>query len=74
MFEYDQQLVEELLENSTEFRELYDQHRELNNKVYDAEMGILPVDDFTMARMKKQKLILRDRMSEIIDSHRPEPA
>jgi uncharacterized protein YdcH (DUF465 family) len=74
MFEYDKEIVDELLEENSSFKEMFEAHRELDNKVYDAEMGIIPMDDFTMARMKKQKLSLRDKMALIIETHRPEPA
>lgn len=74
MFEYDQELVEELLANDVAFRKLYEDHRELKSKVREAEIGTLPLDDFTVARMKKQKLLCKDKMAAIIAQHRTERA
>ena len=39
MFEYDQQIVDKLLEESDEFRSLYEKHQELNKQVDDADVG-----------------------------------
>ncbi len=74
MFEYDQDLVEELLGKDVAFRKLYESHRELKEKVHDAEIGTLPFDDITLARMKKEKLHYKDKMAAIIASHRGERA
>ncbi len=74
MFEYDQDVVEELLNNDVTFRKLYESHRDLKDKVHEAEIGTLPLDDFTLARMKKEKLLYKDRMAAIIAAHRNERA
>ena len=37
-----------------EFRALHDQHRKLNKKCMDAELGVLPIDDVTLGRMKRE--------------------
>ena len=62
MFEYDQQIVDKLLEENDEFRSLYEKHQELNQQVDDADVGVLPLDDLTLHRLKKEKLQLRDRL------------
>lgn len=74
MFEYDQELVEELLNTDVTFRKLHDEHQEIKAKVHEAEIGTLPLDDFTMARLKKEKLRCKDKMAAIIASHRTERA
>ncbi len=74
MFEYDQQIVEKLLEESDEFRSLYEKHQELNQQVDDADVGVLPLDDLTLHRLKKEKLQLRDRLATLIEMHRQDPA
>ena len=71
MFEYDQQIVDKLLEENDEFRSLYEKHQELNQQVDDADVGVLPLDDLTLHRLKKEKLQLRDRL---IEMHRQDPA
>ena len=78
MFEYDQQIVDKLLEENDEFRSLYEKHQELNQQVDDADVGVLPLDDLTLHRLKKEKLQLRDRLATLIEMHRqvdhPHPA
>ena len=70
MFEYDQKIVESLLDSNGEFRALYKEHHELKEKVHKAEIGTRPVDDLTLGHMKKTKLQAKDRMAEIIREYR----
>ncbi|MCP5152342.1 MAG: YdcH family protein [Ectothiorhodospiraceae bacterium] len=74
MFEYDQDIVNILLEGNDEFRELYREHDELKEKVRDAELGVHPVDDAVLNTMKRRKLITKDRMAVMIESYRREHA
>lgn len=74
MFEYDQQIVDKLIEEDDEFRLLFEKHQELNQQVDDADVGVLPLDDLTLHRLKKEKLQLRDRLAGIIEMHRQDPA
>ncbi|WP_183947208.1 YdcH family protein [Rehaibacterium terrae] len=61
--------VEALLKSNPEFRQLYHRHRELDKQVLDAELGVLPIDDTTLARMKKEKLHAKDRLTRMFDAH-----
>ena len=72
MFEYDQHIVQALLEEDSDFQELYKHHGELKKKVRDAELGVLPLDDYTLGTMKKQKLLAKDRMAAMIERYRRE--
>lgn len=72
MFEYDQSIVQALLTDNEQFRELYKEHHDLKEKVRNAELGILPVDDFTLGTMKKQKLLAKDKMARMIEKYRQE--
>ena len=74
MFEYDQSIVNRLLEEDAEFRSLYEKHRELNQQVDEADSGVLPLDDLSLHRLKKEKLHLRDRLATMIEMHRQDPA
>jgi uncharacterized protein YdcH (DUF465 family) len=56
MFEGHQKEVEEMCQSDAEFRSLYMRHRELDKQVLDAELGVLPLDDMTLVRLKKEKL------------------
>jgi Uncharacterized protein conserved in bacteria len=70
MFEYDQSIVEALLAENPRFKTLYDKHRELKGKVHDAEIGVLPLDDLTLVKLKKEKLLAKDQMAAIIEVYR----
>ncbi len=70
MFEYDQEIVDTLLESSNEFKTLYQQHHDLKQKVRDAELGVHPIDDLTLGHMKKEKLFAKDKMATLIDDYR----
>lgn len=70
MFEYDQEIVQHLLNDNHNFQELYRKHTELKEKVRDAELGVLPLDDYTLGTMKKEKLLAKDKMAVMIESYR----
>ena len=70
MFEYDEEIVSSLLADSNDFQTLYRQHHELKEKVRDAELGVLPLDDLTLASMKKEKLLAKDKMAAMIEDYR----
>ena len=64
MFEASQkEEVEALMQSNPEFRSLYYRHQELDSKVRDAEIGVLPVDDVTLHNMKKEKLQAKDKLT-----------
>ena len=68
MFEGQQQVeLEALMKANTEFRQLYHRHKELDKQVLDAELGVLPVDDTTLAQMKREKLAAKDRLTRMYD-------
>lgn len=72
MFEEQQRdAVEALKKADAEFRRLYQKHTELNSKVDNAEIGVLPVDDMTLSSMKKEKLHIKERLQTMWD-HRQE--
>ena len=74
MFEYDQKIVDTLLEKSPNFKQLYKKHHELKEKVRSAELGVLPLDDFTLGAMKKEKLHAKDQMAVLIEQYRRDNA
>lgn len=59
--------VEALMKADAEFRRLYRHHQELDSKVRDAELGVLPIDDVTLGSMKKEKLHAKDRLLRMWD-------
>lgn len=56
---------EDTIKANPEFRRLYHHHKELDKKVMDAELGVLPIDDVTLARMKREKLAAKDRLTRM---------
>ena len=67
MFEGHQQEVETMMQSNAEFRVLYMRHRELDKQVLDAELGVLPLDDMTRVRLKKEKLWAKDKLTHLWD-------
>jgi uncharacterized protein YdcH (DUF465 family) len=59
--------VEALMKADVEFRRLYQYHKELDSKVHDAEIGVLPIDHATLTGMKVQKLHTKERLQRIWD-------
>jgi len=74
MFEYDQDIVEVLLNDNEQFQALYKEHNALKEKVRDAELGVLPLDALSIGTMKKEKLLAKDKMAAIIEQYRREHA
>ena len=70
MFEQDQKIVESLLDKDKNFRRLFNKHCQLKSKVREANEGYLGVSDFDLEVLKKEKLLLKDRMSVIIEDYR----
>jgi uncharacterized protein YdcH (DUF465 family) len=68
MFENHQKSeVDALLKSSTEFRSLYQRHQELDSKLRDADLGVLPMDDTMLHSLKKEKLRAKDRLVQLWD-------
>ncbi|MEO8459891.1 MAG: YdcH family protein [Dokdonella sp.] len=63
MFEQNEKDVESMMQTNSEFRALYYLHKELDSKVRDAELGVLPIDDVTLHKMKKEKLHAKDKLT-----------
>ena len=74
MFEYDQDIVEVLLNDNEQFQALYQEHNALKEKVRDAELGVLALDALSLGTMKKEKLLAKDKMAAIIEQYRREHA
>lgn len=70
MFEFEREIVDALLSGNKHFEELHNQHGQLKRKVRDAELGVLPLDDVALEKMKKEKLLAKDRMAAIIEEYK----
>ena len=69
MFEFESDIVENLLNQNEGFKRLHDKHSDLKRQVYDANVGVISVDNFSLENLKKQKLLLKDKMAAIIASY-----
>jgi uncharacterized protein YdcH (DUF465 family) len=63
-----QQEIDALMRSNPEFKQLYQRHRDLDKKVMDAELGVLPIDDMTLGQMKREKLAAKDRLIRLYDA------
>ena len=63
-----QQELDLLLKSNPDFRRLYDQHRDLDRKVVNAELGVTPIDDITLSQMKREKLAMKDRLARMYET------
>lgn len=63
MFENQAEEVQAFMEKNEEFKRLYLRHKELDKEVMDAELGVRPMDDFTLTNKKKEKLRAKDRLT-----------
>ena len=63
-----QETVDAMMKADAEFRQLLQRHRELDKQVLDAELGVLPLDDQTLSRMKREKLHAKDRLIRMYES------
>ena len=70
MFEYDQEIIESLLSENGDFKRLYEKHVELKQRVKDANLTTNALDDYSLETMKKEKLLLKDRMAAMISEYR----
>lgn len=68
MFEHEKSTVDQLLRNDAGFKRLYDKHSRLNSQVDQATSGDLPMTQFELETLKKEKLMLRDRMQAMIQA------
>ncbi len=63
MFEGQSQAdVDAMLRSDSSFRKLYHHHRDLDKRVMDAELGVLPIHDTALTRMKKEKLAAKEEL------------
>jgi uncharacterized protein YdcH (DUF465 family) len=69
MFEFDQATVDKLLASDDAFRRLYNKHSLLNAKVDQVNSGKAAMEQMELESLKKEKLMLRDRMQAMIHAY-----
>lgn len=70
MFEYDNDIVESLLSENKDFERLYAKHGELKQRVEQANAGVEPIDNLSLEQLKKEKLLVKDRLAGLIENYR----
>jgi uncharacterized protein YdcH (DUF465 family) len=64
MFEGQSQAeLDAIIKTNPEFKSLYQRHKDLDKQVLDAELGVLAIDDLTLSKMKREKLMAKDRLT-----------
>ncbi|MBF0124697.1 MAG: YdcH family protein [Magnetococcales bacterium] len=67
MFEDQLQAVHELLATNKTFKELHDKHQQLKQQI--ETMGSGSRGDYSVERLKKEKLRLKDQMAVLLNKH-----
>jgi len=70
MFEYDNEIVESLLSENKDFERLYNKHIELKQRVKQANAGAGSINDSSLEQLKKEKLLVKDRLADLIENYR----
>lgn len=70
MFEYDNEIIESLLSENRDFERLYTKHGELKQRVDQANAGVEPIEEIALEQLKKEKLLVKDRLASLIEGYR----
>ncbi|MFQ5661201.1 MAG: DUF465 domain-containing protein [Gammaproteobacteria bacterium] len=70
MFEFEQDIVDSLLNEDNDFKRLYEKHIELKRRVKEANQSTNLQDRYSLEKLKKEKLLLKDRMAAKIADYR----
>jgi uncharacterized protein YdcH (DUF465 family) len=68
----EEELMQRLLEENEEFRQLKDEHAWFHRKVADLEKKahLTPAEQLQCEELKKKKLVLKDKMERLMFSYR----
>jgi uncharacterized protein YdcH (DUF465 family) len=66
----DQDLIAALLRDNPDFCRLYERHTAIKEQIRVAREGLPRIADLDLARMKKERLLLKDRMGSMVQSYR----
>ena len=70
MFEFEEEIVKNLIEENPEFKRIYDKVCEIKGQVDEANHGEIALDDYSLENLKKEKLQLKDQMAGMISDYR----
>jgi len=68
MFEHRQNKMDSMMKGSEDFRRIYNRHQELDKRVTAAELGTAPMEDLALNKLKKEKLMAKDRLANLMDA------
>ena len=68
MFERRQNQMDHLMQENDNFRRLYDRHQALDKQIEAAELGRAPMDDLALNKLKKEKLLTKDKLANLMDA------
>lgn len=60
--------VEKFISTDANTRRLFYRHQELDTKLHDANIGVLPIDDASLAGLKKEKLQAKEKLQRMWDT------
>ena len=60
-------LIHDLKATNGNFRHLADQYHDINRAIHRAETNIEPVDQFEEERMRKERMMLKDKIAAILN-------
>ena len=68
MFEHRQPVMNKLMKENEDFRRIFNRHQELDKRVTEAETGYAPMEDLALNKLKKEKLLAKDKLASLMDS------
>ncbi|MDR5734461.1 YdcH family protein [Caballeronia sp. LZ025] len=66
MFPEYRDLISRLKTEDGHFSKLFERHNQLDHEIQNMESGATPADSFTIESLKKEKLLLKDRMYVVL--------
>ncbi len=69
MFPEYRDLITRLKHHDMHFTRLFDQHNELDQQIKNMESGLAPGSDTDTEKLKKQKLLLKDELYQLLRKH-----
>ncbi|SAK45160.1 hypothetical protein AWB79_00946 [Caballeronia hypogeia] len=66
MFPEYRDLISRLKSEDAHFARLFERHNELDHEVHNMETGVTPADAFAIESLKKEKLLLKDKLYAVL--------
>lgn len=66
MFPEYRDLISRLKTEDAHFSRLFERHNELDHQISNMERGVTPADSFAIESLKKEKLLLKDKLYTVL--------